>query len=484
MENLDFLDDDSSFISAEAGGELLVAPGVEEEEASQRDHDATSTATVDLTEALAQGISRLSVQEREEMMFAIHGVSGKIEETPELVESSLEQLEKCLVAANSETFNQARAENREYTDSVKFRLRFLRADKFDPEKAARRLISYLEYKCGLFGVHTLARDITLADFDPETRDCLDSGHHITTQLRDTAGRLVFVYNMANLKSYYTDTQKARCWLYQFQVAAFDEDVAKYGVVSVIINNREPENGDPESVVASNKRLGELLAAFPNRYVSMHICNENQADDHALVVDLLNVSGEGHFNTRVRCHEGTFEQCKINLMTYGIPAEHIPIKADGTSDLEQHREWLAWRNEVETRCSDSVGVMTDRKDVRVVYSIKQYDVLLGKTKIVKNHVGNFRYQEIIHERFEEYDQSIHKTTVATEIVEHIKSTGGRFLRAIEHGTWEEVEDEVSIERVCNAFRDRRKLYRKKQLLKNNQTQSITSSSSVTASESSA
>ena len=422
---------------------------------SQNLHDHTR-----MTDALAHAMMELSFKEREETLFAIHGVSNKITETPELIEKSLLELEQCLVLAdNSQILKEAKNQNASYVDNFKFRLKFLRAERFDPPKACKRLLKFLELKCALFGAHTLGRDLTLADLDPKSRECLDSGFQQTLPLRDTAGRNVYLTNTAYRRVTFTEIHKAQTWLYQMEVASSDEDVQKDGVIMVILNHGSSADADRVSLeadiecrTASIRQFCELLVVFPLRYECIHICSD-RAEDRALVVYMLDESDQSRFRARYQYHEGTFDQYKTTLMTYGIPVSHFPIETDGTTSLIQHEEWLSWRKKVEKSNDDSHGKLS-------FYSYRPQDVLLGTSKTVKNHVGNFIYHELIHERLDDFNKSLSKTNVAQEIMDYVRSNHGRFIRATSVGGWEEVEDEVSIKRICNSFRDRRKVVRKR------------------------
>lgn len=78
-------------------------------------------------------------------------------------------------------------------------------------------------------------------------------------------------------------------------------------------------------------------------------------------------------------------------------------------------------------------------------------------ILLGHVGNIRYNNIIHEHRAEYEQADvkEKTKIAMGIVQKVKADGGRFLKMVDGCTWVEVEDGVARDKVSNAFRSKRK-----------------------------
>lgn len=70
-----------------------------------------------------------------------------------------------------------------------FRLSFLRAERYDIKKSAKRIIEYFEEKRRLFGVNNLTSKMKLKDLDSKSRDCLESG-----QIQLLPGRDRYVNN--------------------------------------------------------------------------------------------------------------------------------------------------------------------------------------------------------------------------------------------------------------------------------------------------
>jgi len=73
-------------------------------------------------------------------------------------------------------------------EEKEFRLSFLRAERYDVEKAATRILDYFEEKRKLFGVDKLTSKIKIKDLDAVTRDCMESGQ---VQLLPGRDRYVF-----------------------------------------------------------------------------------------------------------------------------------------------------------------------------------------------------------------------------------------------------------------------------------------------------
>jgi hypothetical protein len=158
---------------------------------------------------LAQDLNKLSLDDREKALEDLHGVSADINETPELVASRLYNLDRALF--NNETYaayDLAKSQNVKYTSSMELRLKFLRAARFDPARAATRLVGFLERKMELFGRNTLARELLFTDLDEEERRCLESGLMTMLPVRDRSGRCILTW-MPMLRAEFTPLAKVR-----------------------------------------------------------------------------------------------------------------------------------------------------------------------------------------------------------------------------------------------------------------------------------
>ena len=68
-------------------------------------------------------------------------------------------------------------QSRDYVNDEKFRIRFLRADRYDPAAACRRIIAHFHVKRKLFGDENgiLGRDVTVDDLTPYEQSMLIDG---------------------------------------------------------------------------------------------------------------------------------------------------------------------------------------------------------------------------------------------------------------------------------------------------------------------
>ena len=189
--------------------EDTVSTGIDEEEflASQvrihEDNDA----------AIAAELNKLSMAEREDILYDLHGVSDNIDETEELLSKSLAEMERLLDSGESPSlfsssgairksagYELAESRDPSYVKDRNFRLMFLRGEDFQARPAALKMQKFMDQKLELFGEDRLCRPITLDDLDEDDLACLRNGHMQWLRSRDRAGRAVIVVQ-ANFITY-------------------------------------------------------------------------------------------------------------------------------------------------------------------------------------------------------------------------------------------------------------------------------------------
>lgn len=146
---------------------------------------------------LARELTQMSMVTRSNIQEEIHGVhSLATKETPELIYRSLQQLQHeidSITGTSKTVYEDAMiAGNCSYACSDEFRLKFLRADFFDPKKAAVRYLAHLENLWQWWGPISLQRPLQFSDLDREQVEVVRSGCVQILPSRDRAGRLVQV----------------------------------------------------------------------------------------------------------------------------------------------------------------------------------------------------------------------------------------------------------------------------------------------------
>jgi hypothetical protein len=168
---------------------------VSDEDEDESTGDRISVGNGDIDALVASVLNKMTLKEREEVMFDVHGVSEVIEENPDMVACKLEELESILAKKRTKkkaaAYNLAVSMSSDYVKNRKLLLMFLRADRFHAKKAAWRMMSHFHKKLELFGASKLCKDITLEDLDPHAMEVIENGHLTVLPARDQADRLVF-----------------------------------------------------------------------------------------------------------------------------------------------------------------------------------------------------------------------------------------------------------------------------------------------------
>lgn len=83
-----------------------------------------------------------------------------------------------------------------------------------------------------------------------------------------------------------------------------------------------------------------------------------------------------------------------------------------------------------------------------------DVLLGQGKALEESPGNLRLRELIESNSSRYEKAsrFDKTTIAHNLVQAIKASGGRFLKQAAGDGWEVVVDTAARDKISHAFRN--------------------------------
>jgi hypothetical protein len=153
----------------------------------------------DFDQFLSREMQSLSMNERTQVQEEIHGVSNLCpEETPEMVDEALKNMQDHLdKIKHKPIYDQLSPFS--YLHTKEWRLRFLRCDLFDCQKAAVRLVRFTDYMEKEYDIEVLERPLRLSDLqtkcgdkEKEIMDSFKSGHSQLFPFRDRSGRRIFV----------------------------------------------------------------------------------------------------------------------------------------------------------------------------------------------------------------------------------------------------------------------------------------------------
>lgn len=256
--------------SKSGSGSAWCQPGVGATIFSRRPA-APQVADLDVDATLTRELNELSVKEREDLYEEIHGISAEQKDPEE------RELDKIFVAMQERistirkparaAYEKALFLRPDYVQNRKFRLSFLRAEDFDPHKAAQRFVKHFEFKRELFGDGKLVEDVTLQDLTPADLECLMSGSTQILPQKDSVGRTVIVVNQ-NYYRYRHWKEQLRVTWYIIQVALEDEVSQTRGLVDVIVDIGPNHN---EFDLGSMAKRVHLMNGLPFRLSGWHYC---------------------------------------------------------------------------------------------------------------------------------------------------------------------------------------------------------------------
>ena len=172
------------------------------------DHPSNTLAAVAMRillcpchEGAEREIAQLTESQREQMWYDLTGQEGQdqtIDEPQLLIDDCVLKLEHEIhLIADKDAYEIALKMYPTYVKDRKFLLKFLRAEKFDCNQAAHRLVRHFEEKLSLFGEELLGREIRLSDLSADgDMDSFKSGFMQVLPNRDASGRKIVFYYKA------------------------------------------------------------------------------------------------------------------------------------------------------------------------------------------------------------------------------------------------------------------------------------------------
>ncbi|VEU40933.1 unnamed protein product [Pseudo-nitzschia multistriata] len=149
---------------------------------------------------LASELNNMSVEERNFVFEEIHGVAQHAVE-----ELSIQKLNRSLLLLsealydikNKPAYDEAQRIASEeghstFVNDRSYRLKFLRAECFDPRKAAERMVRNLDILYRYIGRKGLCRPICIGDLDANAVAIMESGSFQLLPFRDRSGRRIGV----------------------------------------------------------------------------------------------------------------------------------------------------------------------------------------------------------------------------------------------------------------------------------------------------
>jgi hypothetical protein len=346
---------------------------------------------------IAQQLSRLTMREREQVYYDLHGVRDEAPETPmllyEAVEKMKQQLQQVVAQGAAVAYEQAVQQNPFYCHKTGFLTKFLRAESLDPSQAALRIARYFDNKLELFGADKLTKDITQDDFEggANDTDTLYNGQLQILPERDRAGRAIAICTPA-ARTTGSSLSMLRRLFYLAQLISEDEETQKKGVIVVCVYN----HCTPDFDTAYAQRAAIAGSSQPVRIEALHFCMDNSTPGWGPFFDAAKMAMNPYLQVRVKSHVGDFHECMSALRSFGIPTKEFPMKVisnigsnDSTGlemivDVDHHVEMMKKRREREQRYHSLISMVASPRRPQRSSSIASssssgYDPSLGDSQ---------------------------------------------------------------------------------------------------------
>ncbi|KAG7341663.1 hypothetical protein IV203_023616 [Nitzschia inconspicua] len=405
---------------------------------------------------LARWFNSLSVEERNQATFDVHGVNDIATETPDLQCRFLWQMDEILTSLKfhpnlpTDAYRLAEQKSMAYVHNPALKLSFLRAVEFaDAHLAAERYIRFYNFKNLLFGPDCLVRDLTWNDLCPADQQAYEKGYLQLLPERDSSNRLICVY-FPNLDDYDDATQFGRLLFYNCTNTSSTWESERKGIIVIVwvlgqvnIKKFVTKNYLPVT--------GHMDNAMPYKLACLHLCY-NDSLFNAAWKYLFDFTRDPVKKARCRCHVGTPQEVLYELMTFGIPSKAIPITDTGELQVNWHLMLL----EMKQRAEAHVRSGHNSESTTFILVPSNQDVLFGRGRRIQSFPGNIRLKVTVEELLPEYEtlDKEGKTKLAERIVLAVKEGGARFLSQ-EKGAWTETTDDLARLKVAQLFRNRRK-----------------------------
>mmetsp|Transcript_19290 Transcript_19290/g.44705 ORF Transcript_19290/g.44705 Transcript_19290/m.44705 type:complete len:519 (+) Transcript_19290:274-1830(+) len=416
--------------------------------------DTENLESINIDSLLSKELMQLNFEDRTNISEEVHGVRNMaVEESGSVKDDALTMLEyhiNRMLPSEKTAYEKALSLPQTYINESEFRLRFLRAELFDTEAAARRMMTYLDLIFELFGIEVLKRPIRSTDFKgKEEKAALRGGLVQLLPYRDRSGRRIIVV-LSDIMSQ-SHIMRVKIFLYLMTVAAECKETQNKGVSFVMWpgSNRSIRIPETEERVICRKSF----AAFPLRVVSFHFCWPKTPLFHFLKSFFVLVMG-AKIRARVNFHSGERQELSYKLMGYGIPVQLLPTTESGVIKTKNHMQWFKTRRFLEKNAGNNATTRPGEL-LGAIECPALYDVLYERNKPCIFHPGNCLFKGLIEEKKEEHAllTQTGKRDFSWSIVREVEKRDGRFLTWDRRGFWIQLQDRSEIRlKVATSLRD--------------------------------
>lgn len=450
---------------------------------------------------LSRELSKLSVQEQEQILLDLHGLNGSFLDASGSGDNSAEDSLQSFASSSpssslkeeqdasshlirlrneldhrsqsgdlSKAYLAAKQRNTDHVHNTDLLRLFLRVhmdnDGYHHDRAAQMILQHYDIKQRLFGTDKLTRDICQSDLSPEDLDMLMRGMIQALPQRDESGRDVLLSIFVPQKDAAQTLSFYRSAFY-FLMSYLRRQQHLRDIIWICcsVGNFEQETELLENLHAN------ICKGIPQRVVGGHFCGSHRDMERIGAQYQLRLNRSPELKTfhgqefRKRYHIGdSWHDICSSLAEYGIyvdPSTNFPMRIGGTWSTTNHLALLRELKILEEQASGRAAADYGAHPT----ALHPFDVLLGKSKRSLNHSGNRRLEVLCGFHYDAYDKAVskhRKTEVSDRIVSMIHESGGQFLiwkqdekpyesSVGEAGVWVSADSLQARNKVAHVFR---------------------------------
>jgi hypothetical protein len=332
-----------------------------------------------------------------------------IDETPELIEQSLHELQIEInntiphIGMNAYLQSQLTVKGRTFVNSREFRLRFLRFELFHIQKSAIRMLKWLDKALYFFGSVALERPICIStDFSSQERKVFRKGYiQLMPERAFGTGRRILCVIPYDLE-WYTESLKAailKIMMYMSWIVGNDIDAQRKGFIIVNFFDSSFAQVQYHKGAGVIRPTDDWLMSV--RVSAAHICTPDTPFFRFRRAVIAMAMGS-HNRARLKLHLGTSVELRYKLQVYGIPIECIPLTFTGKIKLSYSSQWIRLRYMIEDK--EKLTATTNyssNNDNILVEAPYLNDALFKQGNSFTSHPGNNTLRTLIESKMKQH-----------------------------------------------------------------------------------
>lgn len=235
----------------------------------------------------------------------------------------------------------------------------------------------------------------------------------------------------------------------------DEETQDKGMV-LLVWNLQRVSSSSNIFAAATPPWGGLFDSFWNLWKSIKSSFRIARLHYATVVT---DGGMGYtvkeyeesFETVIRHHTASSQECLHALLTFGLPIASLPITPEKI-ETSYHHKWVEWRQRTDS--------YHHQHHYKIILVPTRYDVLFGKHSPI--NAGNVRFHQMIVANVEEYRQSkaSEQSAMRTQIYKSLTSgfppghgMSAKCLQPLDSRLgvlWEPMSEKEATAKIAEAF----------------------------------